>query len=219
MSRLTLIVAATKANGIGQDSRLPWHLPREMAYFARVTSAAPEGYMNAVIMGRNTWESIPRKFRPLPKRMNIVISRNENYKLLPSDTVPVAPAYLHSNLESALARISTPDFIDKPIHRPFIIGGALLYCDALALPLSTQHSSSSIFVDRILLTRIISPTFEECDKFMLDFSGETTEIDGKKIEWRRATHEELRAWVEFQVPEGVQEENGVQYEYQMWIRG
>jgi len=74
MSRLTLIVAATKANGIGQDSRLPWHLPREMAYFARVTSAAPEGYMNAVIMGRNTWESIPRKFRPLPKRMNIVIS-------------------------------------------------------------------------------------------------------------------------------------------------
>lgn len=81
MSRLTIIVAATLTNGIGQDSRLPWRLAREIAYFARITSNAPEGSMNAVLMGRNTWESIPKKFRPLPKRINVVISSNKQYEL------------------------------------------------------------------------------------------------------------------------------------------
>jgi len=81
MTKLTLIVAATVSNGIGQNARLPWRLPREMAYFARVTSNAPEGSMNAVVMGRNTWESIPTKFRPLKDRVNVVISRNASYDL------------------------------------------------------------------------------------------------------------------------------------------
>lgn len=78
-SSFTLVVAATLTNGIGQGSRLPWRLPQELAYFARVTSGAPEGKLNSVIMGRNTWESIPLKFRPLPGRLNIVVSRNESY--------------------------------------------------------------------------------------------------------------------------------------------
>ena len=81
MTRLTLIVAATLQNGIGQSGRLPWRLPQEMAYFARVTTAAPEGNVNAVIMGRNTWESIPAKFKPLQKRLNLVVSLNESYDL------------------------------------------------------------------------------------------------------------------------------------------
>ena len=81
MTRLTLIVAATLQNGIGQSGRLPWRLPQEMAYFARVTTTAPEGNVNAVIMGRNTWESIPAKFKPLQKRLNVVVSRNESYDL------------------------------------------------------------------------------------------------------------------------------------------
>lgn len=79
MSSLTLVVAATLTNGIGQGSRLPWRLPQELSYFARVTTIAPDGKFNAVIMGRNTWESIPLKFRPLPNRLNIVVSRNEGY--------------------------------------------------------------------------------------------------------------------------------------------
>ena len=82
MSSLALIVAATLSNGIGQGSRLPWSLPREMSYFKKATSIAPEGKVNAVIMGRKTWESIPTQFRPLAKRVNIVISRNEGYDLL-----------------------------------------------------------------------------------------------------------------------------------------
>ena len=81
MSRLTVVVAATQSNGIGQSARLPWRLPKEMAYFAQVTSNAPEGRANSVIMGRNTWESIPKKFRPLKGRVNIVISRNQEFQL------------------------------------------------------------------------------------------------------------------------------------------
>lgn len=81
MSRLTLIVAATRQNGIGQSGKLPWRLPQEMAYFARVTTNTPEGSSNAVVMGRNTWESIPAKFRPLQKRLNVVVSRNTAYQL------------------------------------------------------------------------------------------------------------------------------------------
>ena len=80
MTSLTLIVAATLTNGIGQGARLPWRLPGEMAYFARVTTRAPEGSTNAVIMGRNTWESIPPKFRPLPGRANVVMSRSADYR-------------------------------------------------------------------------------------------------------------------------------------------
>jgi dihydrofolate reductase len=83
MSRVTLIVAATTNNGIGQAGKLPWRLPQEMQYFARVTTGEPDGKSkkNAVVMGRVTWESIPRRFRPLPGRMNLVVSRQTEYEL------------------------------------------------------------------------------------------------------------------------------------------
>lgn len=81
MSRFTIIVAATKANGIGANSRLPWRLPKELKYFSDATTAAPEGQQNLVIMGRKSWESIPKKHRPLPKRFNVVVSRNQDYDL------------------------------------------------------------------------------------------------------------------------------------------
>jgi len=210
MSRLTLVVAATKSNGIGQNGRLPWRLTKEMAYFTKVTSNAPDGRANAVIMGRNTLESIPKKFRPLKKRVNIVISRNKDYELIPSGA-PNPPIYLHLDLHSALARSES----DQTIHRSFVIGGAALYSEVLALS-SASHLTPPALLDRILLTRIISPEFEECDAFMPDFLAEQTSKD--RSGWLRASHAELQAWVEFEVPEGMQEENGVQYEFQMWVR-
>lgn len=82
---VTLIVAATLHNGIGATGRLPWRLPNEMAYFAKVTTGTPatseanageKAGKNVVIMGRTTWESIPTKFRPLKGRINIVLSRS-----------------------------------------------------------------------------------------------------------------------------------------------
>ncbi|KAH9950369.1 dihydrofolate reductase [Amylocystis lapponica] len=213
MARLTVIVAATLTNGIGHNSRLPWRLPKEMAYFARITSNAPEGRMNAVVMGRNTWESIPHKFRPLPKRVNVVISSNKNYQLMPEDTAtPAAPVYLHSNLESAIDRISHPERLEVQINRSFIIGGSSLYRETLSL-----SPSSEAFVDRVLVTRILSPAFEECDVYMPEFR--TEDINGSHVSpWKRASHEELQEWAGFAVAEGIQEEKGVRYEFQMWVR-
>jgi len=78
---LSIIVAATTANGIGKNGRLPWCIHQDMKYFMHATQNAPEGTQNAVIMGRRTWESIPAKHRPLSKRLNIVISNNPHYTL------------------------------------------------------------------------------------------------------------------------------------------
>lgn len=75
---LSVIVATTSRGGIGKDGALPWTLPEDMAHFKKVTTALPPGVVdrsNAVIMGRKTWESIPEKFRPLPGRINVVLTK------------------------------------------------------------------------------------------------------------------------------------------------
>lgn len=74
---LTLVAAATGANGIGVAAALPWRLPKEMAYFAQVTAGAG----HAVVMGRTSWEGIPARFRPLKGRVNVVVSRTRGYDL------------------------------------------------------------------------------------------------------------------------------------------
>ncbi|KAF9651867.1 dihydrofolate reductase [Thelephora ganbajun] len=203
MPRLTLIVAATSTNGIGKSGQLPWRLPKEMAYFAKVTSAAPAGKTNAVIMGRNTWESIPSKFKPLQRRANIVVSRNKDLDLLGGRTTET-PLFLRNSLGSALDLLS-----EMPIHRAFVIGGVSVYADTLALP-----SSSNAFVDRVLLTRISSPAFQDCDVHLPDFLSNS---EGN-VMWARAQHEELKEWTGLDVSQDIQTENGVEYEFQMWIR-
>jgi len=204
MNRLTLIVAATLTNGIGQGSHLPWRLPSEMKYFAHITKEAPSEHANAVVMGRKTWESIPKKFRPLINRVNVIISRNEQYDLGPSQS-PL-PSYVEPNLDAALSRVIRAPLCAK-IHRRFIIGGASVYKESLALE---PTSPALTVVDRILLTRILSPAFEGCDVFFPEFR----DIPG----WSQASHADLEAWAGFEVAKGVQEENGVEYEFQMWVR-
>lgn len=94
------------------------------------------------------------------------------------------------------------------VHRLFVIGGSSLYQEALAL--GPQHSNRpSLQADRILITRLYSPEFE-CDVFFPDVLGGAG--------WRKATHEEHSAWVGFDVPAGIQTENGIEFEFQMWIR-
>ncbi|PPQ80845.1 hypothetical protein CVT25_001970 [Psilocybe cyanescens] len=203
MSRFTIIVAATKANGIGANSRLPWRLPKELKYFSDATTNAPEGRQNVVIMGRKSWESIPKKHRPLPRRLNVIVSRNQDYDL----GTTAESAVLKDSLGSAVSLIDPSNPDAKNLHRGFITGGATLYAESLALPLSPTEPC----VDRVLITRILSPAFEDCDVFMTDFVKD----DPK---WTRSPHADLKEWVGFEVPEGEQEENGVKYEFQMWVR-
>jgi len=113
------------------------------------------------------------------------------------------PVHLCSDIDSALAKVSPGG--EGAVHRNFVIGGVSLYTETLAL----LPSSSSTFVDRVLLTRILSPAFEDCDVYMPDFLASG---------WTRANHKELSEWTGIDVPEGVQVENGVEYEFQMWLR-
>jgi len=74
---LSLIIAMTDEGLIGNGSGLPWHLPKDMERFKKLTDG------KTVIMGRRTWESLPDEYRPLPNRENIVVTRNEDYKYNP----------------------------------------------------------------------------------------------------------------------------------------
>ena len=123
---VVLIVAATRNRVIGKDNDLIWHLPVDMRYFKETTKGAP------VIMGRKNYESIPEKYRPLPGRLNIVLSHQADY--------PVAPeVWLRSNLEKTLSELEKSE-----AEKVFIIGGGQVYAAALEAGL----------VDRMLITWI-----------------------------------------------------------------
>jgi dihydrofolate reductase len=72
--KLHLIYARARNGTIGQNNQMPWHLPEDLAHFKRVTLGQP------VIMGRKTWDSLPARFRPLPGRLNIVVTRQAEWQ-------------------------------------------------------------------------------------------------------------------------------------------
>ena len=110
MPEIVLIAAVASNRVIGRDNQLIWNIPEDMAHFKTLTAG------HTVLMGRKTWESLPPRFRPLPDRRNIVISRQADY---------AAPgAELANSLESGLALAATNEII-------FIIGGADIYRQAL----------------------------------------------------------------------------------------
>ena len=73
MSRINIIVAASNNNVIGKGNDIPWKLPTDLKNFKQITDGS------VVIMGRKCWESLPEKFRPLPNRLNMVVTRNEDF--------------------------------------------------------------------------------------------------------------------------------------------
>lgn len=117
--KFSLIAAVDSKLGIGKNGHLPWRLPSDLTYYHDKTVGNGN---NAVIMGRLTWESLPQKFRPLPKRKNIVITRNPEYAL-PQGVLKA------ENLEQALALAegSKPEEI-------FVIGGSQIFGDAILHP-------------------------------------------------------------------------------------
>jgi len=148
---ISVIVATTQKGGIGKDGALPWKLPEDMAHFKKVTMAAPAGKMNAVVMGRRTWESIPEKFKPLPGRINVVLSRKAAE---PSFASPYpADVLTASSVVDALAKLGERDDLSEV----FAIGGESVYKEALELSVCT----------RIFLTRIAKDI--ECDAFFPAF--------------------------------------------------
>ena len=130
------IVACDLAGGIGYNNAIPWHLPADLRYFKAITQDA-----GCVIMGRKTWESLPRK--PLPNRLNIVLSRR---------TLALPPAAIHApDLDTAI-RTSTQAGV-----QPCIIGGAGIYQLALS------------YITTVYITRVHAQY--TCDVFFPELSA------------------------------------------------
>ncbi len=117
--RLDIIVCVDNSDGIGKDNSIPWKLPEDLKHFKEITTKTSKpAYTNAVIMGRKTWESIPERYRPLPDRINIVISTT-----LHETSTPPENTFYVSSYDTALE--VTDDFAD--IDSTFIIGGSTIY--------------------------------------------------------------------------------------------
>ncbi len=114
---ISLIAALSENRVIGKNNDLPWHLPDDMKYFMQTTKG------HHVIMGRKNYDSIPEKFRPLPNRTNIVVTRQKSFS---------APGCKVVNSIEAGLRIAESNH-EKEV---FIIGGSKIYNQGF--PLATR---------------------------------------------------------------------------------
>ena len=119
--RCTVIVAATAGTmGIGVNGALPWKLPGDMKFFRKTTSTVENSnHYNAVVMGRKTWESIPKKFRPLSGRVNVVLSKDDEAR--EKYDIP-AEVLVAKSLEQGLNEVNIVRN-KTPIETVFVIGG------------------------------------------------------------------------------------------------
>jgi dihydrofolate reductase len=157
---IALIAAVARGGVIGRDGGVPWRLPGDLARFRSLTTG------HAVVMGRKTWDSLPERFRPLPGRRNIVVTRDPGWQ---ADGAEAA-----GSLDDALARAAEET-------RVFVIGGAQIYRQALAL------------ADELLLTEI--DVAVEGDAFFPEF--DRTDFDERQRE-RHVAHDGTRfAFVDY----------------------
>ncbi|VUZ47024.1 unnamed protein product [Hymenolepis diminuta] len=122
IKRLNVIAAVSQNRGIGKNNKLPWRIPEDMDFFTQISSAASEGKMNIAILGRLTWLSIPPKFRPLPNRINVIVSSQ-------LDCVPEG-VHLVKSFEESL-QLSEKLSEDGEADEVFVCGGFSLYKAAL----------------------------------------------------------------------------------------
>ncbi len=130
-----LIWAQTTSGVIGRDGAIPWSLPEDLARFKSLTMG------HTVVMGRRTWESLPARFRPLPGRRNVVLTRNPGYQADGADVV--------TTIEAAL---TDPD--------TWVIGGAEVY--HLAMPWAARCEVTEVDLDLHLRDEdVLAPMLDE----------------------------------------------------------
>ncbi|KAJ5628714.1 Dihydrofolate reductase [Penicillium lividum] len=223
---LTLIVATTPIRiastptdetrlGIGLKGTLPWpRIKADMSFFARVTSRAPRGTTNAIIMGRKTYDSVPKHLRPLAKRISVVITRDTsgsvregvlqelearkakmaaNVKAVEvaagaaEEPEPITDAIVTPSLDAALSELDS--VYGAGLGKIFVIGGAEIYGAALRMQFDSPRPV------RVVMTNVVRKGEDgvevpfECDTFW--------PLDGmdERNGWRSASPEELTEWV------------------------
>lgn len=150
--KFSLVAAVDEKMGIGINNSLPWRLKGDLKYFSEVTTGSAPEKINAVIMGRKTWDSLPEAHRPLKGRLNAVLSRNKFN--LPDGVLAF------NSLESALDNLS----LNKKVDQVFVIGGASVFQQAIL-----HNDCQKIFLTEILQTF-------DCDTFFPKIPGDFKKV-------------------------------------------
>ncbi|XP_062551029.1 dihydrofolate reductase [Armigeres subalbatus] len=181
MKKFSLIVAVCANGGIGIKGDLPWRLKQELKYFSRMTKKKQDtSKRNAIIMGRKTYFGVPETKRPLPERLNIILTRDPSAHVYPPDVM------VCTSMQDALNRLDETPLVDE-IENIWIVGGNAVYKEAM----------QSARCHRIYLTEI-KKTFE-CDAFFPEINSDFQLVKNDE-----------------DVPEEIQEENGIQYQYRIY---
>lgn len=139
---ISIIAAIGKNRELGKDNKLLWHISEDFKRFKDLTSG------HIVIMGRKTYESLPEKSRPLPNRINIVITRNPNFTTINQLIVVKS---IEEAIENAKSKIQNTN------NEIFIIGGASIYEQGIK------------YADRLYLT-LVDKEYPNADTFFPDYS-------------------------------------------------
>ncbi|KAG4993983.1 hypothetical protein JHK86_030810 [Glycine max] len=123
------VVVATRDMGISKDEKLPWTLPTDLNFFEEITTTTSDpGKKNAVVMGRKTWESIPPEYRPLPGRLNVVLTRSGSFDIATAENVLIC-----GSVSSAMELLASSPYC-LSIEKVFLTGGGEIFREALNAP-------------------------------------------------------------------------------------
>jgi dihydrofolate reductase len=148
---LSIIVASTLEYGVGYENKLCWNIPNELKYFRHITTSCLQKNMkNCIIMGKNTWYSLPNA--PLKDRINIIISL-QDYDKITKEIEGKTDVRVFKTIDDALTYIDSDDIIESG----FIIGGAQLYNTFLEKYIKNIKS---------IYWSIIYDKKYECDRFI-----------------------------------------------------
>jgi dihydrofolate reductase len=157
-----IIAAIDQNQGIGYQGTIPWQCSQDLIYFKKLTTQVSSQHKkNACIMGRKTWESLPEKFKPLPNRLNIILTTSQTYPH-PENVL------LFSNFDQVLQVLNQKPYSSE-IENIFVIGGEQLYKEAINNP--SCH--------KLYLTHIKAQF--PCDSFFPNYQAFTQEIHHSPI--------------------------------------
>ena len=158
------LIWAQAANGVvGDDNTLPWRIPEDLARFRALTTGA------TVVMGRRTWESLPARFRPLPDRRNVVVTRDPSYDAPGADVL--------TSIDAALA---LPGDI-------WIGGGAEIYAATMTFADALHVTDVELEVEGDTFAPPIGPEWDAVDV------GEwQTSSTGIRFRWRELVRRQSR---------------------------
>ena len=174
----SIIVACTDEGIIGVNNTIPWYIPDDLKYFKTITTGN-EKNKNIVIMGRNTWESLPTQYKPLKDRINIIIS---NTLILDKKLDNV---YVYKSLDEFFNNVKRFDY-----NEIFLIGGGQLYKTGLEEPYKSL--CNKIYMTKIKLPisiQQINPSNTEIVTFPIDklteykLTNKSTAYNYKDIEY------------------------------------